>query len=129
MPELTREHDQSAPREGDRVLDLFGRSALPADLSRSDRVKLVAEAADALLRGELPSAAARMFVGGALSAWLRDGGRVGSLERDFLRVTQGERSRLTPQRLLARCARTTTSDIDASTMQSDQTCTEPDDET
>lgn len=104
--------------------DPFGRAGLPADFSRADRVRLLAEAADALVRGELPSVEARLFLGGAIAAWLARGGRVGSLERDYLRVTQVERSRLTPQRLLARCARTTTGDGAAGTIS--ESTTSPD---
>lgn len=60
--------------------------------------------AEALLAGDMPEPAARVFVAGALQAWLREGRRCGSLERDFLRVTQRERSTLTPQRVHARCS-------------------------
>ena len=97
--------------------DPFGRSRLPSAFTREDRVRLLAEAAEALLRGEMPAPAARLFLAGALTAWLREGGRCGSLERDYLRVTQRERSKLTPQRLFARCARTTTGDQGAGTME------------
>lgn len=90
--------------------DPFGRSATPAGFTREDRVKLIAEAAEALLADRLPHPVARFFLGAALAAWLREGGRLGALERDFLRVTGKERSRLTPARLLARCARTATAD-------------------
>jgi len=104
--------------------DPFGRSALPPAFDREARVRLIAEAAEALLAGEMPNAAARLFVAGALSAWLRDGGRCGSLERDFLRVTQRERSTLTPQRLLARSsASRATADDDEGTIGSDETDT------
>lgn len=96
--------------------DPFGRSATPAGFTREDRVKLIAEAAEALLADRLPHPVARFFLGGALAAWLREGGRLGALERDFLRVTGKERSRLTPARLLARCARTATSDADIDNM-------------
>lgn len=82
-------------------------------------MRLLAEAADALLAGRLPDASARLFLAGALSAWLREGGRCGSLERDYLRVTQRERSRLTPQRLFARCASTATDDDALGTMDPD----------
>lgn len=94
--------------------DPFGRSALPAGFSREGRVRLIAEAAEALLDGRLPSAPARLFVAGALQAWLREGGRCGALEKDYLRVTQRERSRLTPQRLYARCCASTATDQDDS---------------
>ncbi|MCL4182155.1 MAG: hypothetical protein KJ011_01755 [Burkholderiaceae bacterium] len=91
------------------------------DFSREDRVRLIAEAAEALLDGRLPRPAARLFVGGALQAWLREGGRCGALERDFLKVTQRQRSRLSPQRLYARCARTATDDAAADTVEASTT--------
>ena len=47
---------------------------IPRSLSREGRVELLAEVAAALLRGETPSKEAAMFVGSALSAWLRTGG-------------------------------------------------------
>jgi hypothetical protein len=75
------------------VLDLFGRARLPHDFSREDRVRLLGEACEALLRGQLPSVEARLFLGGALNAWLQRGG---SLERDFLRVTGKAGSHHTP---------------------------------
>ena len=81
-------------------LDPFGRvSAPPAGLTREDRVRLLREAADALMQGQLPPAAARLFVGGALLAWLREGG---SLERQYLRVAAPKGSHLTPSALLRR---------------------------
>jgi hypothetical protein len=55
-------------------LDPFGRSTLPATLTREAREQLIGQAAVALLRGELPHPAARIFVAGALSAWLQHGG-------------------------------------------------------
>lgn len=88
---------------------------------------MVAQAAEALLAGRLPDAPARLFLGGALQAWLREGGRCGALERDYLRVTQRERSRLTPQRLFARCARTATGDNADGTMESSTTTPDDDD--
>lgn len=65
--------------------DPFGRSRLPGDFSREGRVKLLAGAFEALMRGEMPSPEARMFLASAGMAWLQRGG---SLERDFLRVTK-----------------------------------------
>ena len=84
--------------------DPFGRSSLPAGFSREDRIRMIDAVAKALLAGDMPEPAARVFVAGALSAWLREGGRCGSLERDFLRVTQRERSTMTPQRVHARAS-------------------------
>lgn len=82
--------------------DPFNRSRLPAGFDRADRVRLIAEAAEALLEGRMPDPAARMFVGGALVAWLRDGGRIGALERDFLKVAAPRSSRHTASELWRR---------------------------
>jgi len=64
--------------------DPFGRSRLPATFDRAGRVALLAECAEALLRGELPRAEARLFLASALRGWLRNGGRLGALERDTI---------------------------------------------
>ena len=72
--------------------DPFGRSRLPATFDRAGRVALLAECAEALLRGELPRAEARLFLASALRGWLRNGGRLGALERDFLQVSAPRRS-------------------------------------
>ncbi len=64
--------------------DPFGRSRLPASFNRRDRVRLILEVRDALLEGRLPDRAAALFVGGALSGWLAEGG---SLEKDFLKTS------------------------------------------
>ena len=55
-----------------------------AAFDRAARVKLLAEMAAALLAGRKPSRASALFVGGALSAWLENGG---SLERQYFRVS------------------------------------------
>jgi hypothetical protein len=98
--------------------DPFGRSALPPDFSREHRIQLIGEAAQALLQGRLPSPAARLFIGGALDAWLQQGGRLGALERDFLKVSAPARSTLTPARVHARIcsARRATGDGEEATM-------------
>lgn len=106
----------------DHLHDPFGRSQMPAGFTRADRVRLIAEAAAALLDGRLPEPAARLFVAGALDAWLREGGRIGALERDYFRVAAPARSTHTPARLYARhCsdARTTPGD-EADTLGSSQ---------
>lgn len=69
----------------------------PAELPREDRVRLLGEAAQALLEGRMPSDKARLFLGGALVAWLARGG---DLERDYLRVRQ-RGSHRTPSKLWA----------------------------
>jgi len=64
---------------------ILGGSRQPRELDREERVKLIGAAAQALLAGRLPDDAARLFLAGALSAWLERGG---DLERDFFRVRQ-----------------------------------------
>jgi hypothetical protein len=54
-------------------------------LEREDRVALLGQCAQALLAGKLPDAPARLFVGGALMAWLQGGG---DLSRDYFRITK-----------------------------------------
>ena len=70
----------------DAPFEILGRNRLPADFSREGRVALIGEAAEALLRGELPHATARVFLAAALSGWLQSGAGVGDLERRFFRV-------------------------------------------
>lgn len=53
---------------------------------------MLAQVAQALLRGEVPSLEARMHVGGALAGWLQNGG---DLVRDYLRVKGPQGSRTT----------------------------------
>lgn len=108
--------------------DPFGRTRLPTAVaaagrdrySREHRVRLVGQAAQDLvaLAHQLPHPQAALFVGAAIEAWLRTGGALGSLERDFLQITGPARSRLTPSRLWARCASTATSTGDDGTMPS-----------
>lgn len=81
--------------------DPFGRSALPPTFSREDRVRLLREVADALIAGRAPGRAAALFVGGALDAWLRGGGGLGALERDYLHVTPPRGSHRTPAAVAA----------------------------
>jgi hypothetical protein len=101
------------------VLDPFGRSALPADLSRADRVALLAEVAQALLDAREPPRSAALFVGGAIAAWLAQGGRVGDLERFYLQVAAPRSSRHTASELWRRecSSRGATDDDDASTIE------------
>jgi hypothetical protein len=56
-------------------------------LDRTDRVRLLGEAAQALLDGRLPEPAARIFLASAISAWLARGG---NLERDHLKVVKAK---------------------------------------
>lgn len=50
----------------------------PATLDREGRVRLLGEAAEALLAGKLPEPEARLFLAGGLLAWLEGGGRLTS---------------------------------------------------
>jgi hypothetical protein len=70
----------------------------PAGLTREGRVRLIGEAAQALLDGRAPGKAAALFLGGALAGWLREGG---NLERDFFKVIR-PKSHDTVQRVWAR---------------------------
>lgn len=90
--------------------DPFGRSRLPVGFDRESRVRLIARAAEALLAGRLPDAPARLFLASALQAWLREGGRVGALERDYLRVAAPRSSRHTASELWRRCSSRGTTD-------------------
>jgi hypothetical protein len=62
----------------------------PRRFDREGRVALLGEAAQALLDGRMPDDEARLFLAGALTAWLQRGG---SLERDFLRVVKAKSHR------------------------------------
>ena len=64
---------------------LIAGSQLPAGHEREQRVRWIAETGQALKRGELPSLEARVFVGGALMAWLQEGG---DLCREYFRVVK-----------------------------------------
>jgi len=86
----------------DRLLDPFGRTRLPGDFSREGRIALINEVAQALLDGRTPTREGALFVGAALGTWLREGGRCGALERDFLRVAAPPRSTLTAGRMFQR---------------------------
>lgn len=79
--------------------DPFHRTPARHGFDRADRVRLLAEAADALLRGELPSPAARLYLAGAVAAWLEQGG---SLTGQYLRVDAERGSHLTPWALFRR---------------------------
>ncbi len=80
--------------------DPFGRARLPTGYTREHRIRLLREVADALLGGRRASREAELFIGSAFDAWLREGGGIGALERDFLRVTPPRGSRRTPAEIL-----------------------------
>jgi hypothetical protein len=76
-----------------RWTDLLGprRAALAADVeTREGRVRLVGVAARALMESRTP---AGLFVGGALLAWLEQGG---DLPRDFFQVVKPKSHRTVP---------------------------------
>lgn len=73
--------------------DPFGQAQIPATFTREGRIKLLADAADALLAGHQPSPESAMFVGAGLKAWL-DGG--GDLPRDYWKVAAKAGSHRTP---------------------------------
>lgn len=81
--------------------DPFSRARIPGDFSRSGRIALLQEAAQALIEGRTPSREAGMFLGSALSAWLSG---TGPLER-YLQVHTAPGSHATPQQLAASLAR------------------------
>lgn len=90
--------------------DPFGRTKVPATFDRAGRIRLLGEAAEALLDGREVPREAGLYLGGAVLSWLHQGGRLGALERDYLKVSGAQRSRLTPARLWQRdrCASTAT---------------------
>ncbi|MGA8147279.1 MAG: hypothetical protein WB870_06855 [Gallionellaceae bacterium] len=67
-----------------------------AGLDREARIRLIGNAATALLKGELPDNEARMFLAGGLLAWLAPDG--GDLCRDHFRVVR-PKSHQTPARI------------------------------
>lgn len=73
---------------------------MPGDFTRTGRVGLLKQAADALVRGEAPTTEAALWLGGALQAWLASG-RPGELERKYLRVRAPRGCHHTPQAIVA----------------------------
>ncbi len=74
----------------DRPHDPFRRCKDGTD--RTDRIVLLGEFAHDLLAGRKPSLGAILFVAGAISTWLENGG---SLEKDHLKVVK-PKSHVTP---------------------------------
>ncbi len=85
---MKREDDLQAVLAGARV---------PRTAEREERVRLIGEVARALIAGEMPARGAALFVGGALGAWLAQGG---DLERAYFRVKR-RGSHRTPDRIWA----------------------------
>ncbi|QIL81455.1 hypothetical protein G7047_17210 [Diaphorobacter sp. HDW4A] len=78
--------------------DPFNRNRIPSDFSREGRIALLAEAFRALMRGELPSREACLFMAGGGLSWLREGG---DIARDYWRVSAPRGSHRKPE-VLAR---------------------------
>lgn len=70
----------------------------PAALTREGRVALLGRAANALMRGDIPDAEARLFLAAGIVAWLDQGGR---LTRDFWKVDPVRGSKRTAASLWA----------------------------
>lgn len=83
------------PRLDDTALVAVMGGRAPQRYDRRGRVELIGQAAEALLAGKLPADEARLFVAGALVAWLAQGG---NLEKDFFKITRPH-SHVTPSRL------------------------------
>lgn len=96
MPPRTLQPDEQGHGLPEQHLnDPFARNRLPRDFDRNRRVALIGQVALDLLDGRLPDQEARLFVAGALRAWLELGGQ---LERDFFKVTKPQ-SHATPRAL------------------------------
>jgi hypothetical protein len=76
-------------RESPNAFEILAGARPPAGSTREDRVRLIGEAAQQMVdSGTL----AGLFCGGALLAWLENGG---DLARDYLRVVKAK-SHVTP---------------------------------
>jgi hypothetical protein len=82
--------------------DPFNRVRLPGDFSREGRVRLLGEAFDALVRGEMPSPEACMFLAAGGIAWLEQGG---DLLGDYWKVKAPAGSHHTASALWQRSSR------------------------
>src|SRR5262245_10889793 len=76
-----------------RLSQVIGPRKAGGALERADRIRLLGEAAQALLEGRMPDRPAALFLGGAIESWLREGG---DLERAYFRVRGPRGSRRTP---------------------------------
>jgi hypothetical protein len=80
---------------------LLGGSSLPEGFSREDRVRLIGDAAKALLDGRMPSREAALFLGAGLWSWLHESGNPSALVRDYWRIGAPNGSHHTPRLLWA----------------------------
>lgn len=78
--------------------DPFNRSQLPTEYDRPGRVRLLRAFALTLLEGKRPNREASLYVGGAIAAWLEQGG---DLVGDYLKVSAPPGSHQTPQAIHA----------------------------
>lgn len=84
--------EKRAPRFDDLVAILGHAKQAHRSESRTGKIEMIGEVAEALFSDKTPSRDAALFVGGALLAWLTRGG---SLEKDYFKVVKAK-SHLTP---------------------------------
>ncbi|MGE3348319.1 MAG: hypothetical protein AB7I35_12875 [Ramlibacter sp.] len=99
-------------------MDPFGRSSLPAEFTREDRVRTVGEVFEALRAGRMPAPEKAMFVAAGVLAWLEGGGH---LTRDYWKTAGPQGSTHTESVLWrqAKCSsRRATGQENADTIQS-----------
>lgn len=89
-------------RDGRKVAETEGAAAITSALARDQLIALLGESFTALLRGELPSREACLYLGGALRGFLEDGG---DLVRDHLGIIRPS-SHETVQKIWARLSAT-----------------------
>jgi hypothetical protein len=88
----------SDPAELQRLL---AGASLPAEFDREHRVRLIGDAAKALLDGRMPSREAALFLASGLWAWLNESGVPAALVRDYWRIGAPNGSHFTPRLLWA----------------------------
>jgi hypothetical protein len=82
--------------------DPFNRSRLPHTLSREGRVKLLVDFTADVLAERPPTRESLMYLASAFSGYFASGGALGTLERDFLKLTPAKGSKLTACELVRR---------------------------
>lgn len=113
QPKMRRSPERDVPNV---MHDPFDRIRIPAQMEdRESRVKMLLESAEKLKDGSLPSRKACLFLGGALDAWLAEGG---DLARDYLKIQAPRGSHRKAQVIVAelRDRATTASKCASSTM-------------
>ena len=105
------------------MLDPFNRTQKPATFDREGRVALLAEFFGELMAGRMPRREAVVFAAGGAVEWLEQGGTVGSLERDYWKVSAPHRSTMTPSRIWQRSTARATEPESSDTIEADSTST------